>query len=278
MVYQDPGSALNPTVKIGPQVVEGFTLLGRRRVGPGRRTRGVAAGAHRRPERVMDRYPFQLSGGMQQRVVIAMALACDPKLLVLDEPTTGLDATVEAEVLDLVRALRKETNAAMLLIAHNLGVIRSMCDRVGVMYAGKIVEQGPPTRCSTTRSIPTPLVCCGRCPDMEYARRTGPGHDPGHPPAHRHFAAGVRVRRSVPARDRSVPHRRASGRGVDESGQRFTRCHHSRPGRHHPRAAHHVDITILAPDEAAGVLELSHVSKTFRQRTTSPPWSTSNSS
>ena len=94
------------------------------------------------PERVMQRYPHQLSGGMQQRVVIAMALACDPKLLVLDEPTTGLDATVEAEVLDLVRALRSETDAAILLIAHNLGVIRSMCDRVGVMYAGKIVEEG----------------------------------------------------------------------------------------------------------------------------------------
>ena len=90
----------------------------------------------------MQRYPHELSGGMQQRVVIAMALACDPQLLVLDEPTTGLDATVEAEVLDLVRALRHQTDAAILLIAHNLGVIRSMCDRVGVMYAGKIVEEG----------------------------------------------------------------------------------------------------------------------------------------
>ena len=91
----------------------------------------------------MSRYPHQLSGGMQQRVVIAMALACDPKLLILDEPTTGLDATVEAEVLDLVRSLRTEYGTAVLFISHNLAVIRSMCDRVGVLYAGKMVEEGP---------------------------------------------------------------------------------------------------------------------------------------
>ncbi len=144
MVYQDPGAALNPTLPIGTQVVEAFTVLG---VGQ-RQARDRAFEALRRvrisdPRGVMDRYPHQLSGGMQQRVVIAMALAKDPKLLVLDEPTTGLDATVEAEVLDLVESLRADTGAAVLLIAHNLGVIRRMCERVGVMYAGKVVEQGP---------------------------------------------------------------------------------------------------------------------------------------
>ncbi len=143
MVYQDPAQAMNPSIKIGRQLIESFTLLGRSRSDAA----NDALQALRRvriadPERVMDRYPFQLSGGMQQRVVIAMALACDPKLLVLDEPTTGLDATVEAEVLDLVRVLREETNAAVLMIAHNLGIIRSLCDRVGVMYAGQIVEEG----------------------------------------------------------------------------------------------------------------------------------------
>src|SRR5205814_2241991 len=142
MVYQDPGAALNPTIKIGPQVEEAFTVLG---LGDARKRALEALNRVRiaDPRRVLERYPHQLSGGMQQRVVIAMALACDPELLVLDEPTSGLDATVEAEVLDLVQALRADMGAALLLIAHNLGVIRRMCDRVGVMYAGKIVEQGP---------------------------------------------------------------------------------------------------------------------------------------
>ncbi len=143
MVYQDPVQAMNPALKIGRQVEECFRILGESKAD----AHTHAEEALRRvkiadPTRVMDRYPHQLSGGMLQRVVIAMALVGDPQLLVLDEPTTGLDATVEAEVLDLVRDLRAETNAAILLIAHNLGVIRSMCDRVAVMYAGRIVEEG----------------------------------------------------------------------------------------------------------------------------------------
>ena len=143
MVFQDPVQAVNPVLKIGTQVAEAFQVMGQSKA----EARVSALAALERvhiaaPESVMERYPHQLSGGMLQRVVIAMGLACDPTLLVLDEPTTGLDATVEAEVLDLVRELRTELNSAILLIAHNLGVIRTMCDRVGVMYAGKIVEEG----------------------------------------------------------------------------------------------------------------------------------------
>ncbi len=144
MVYQNPIAALNPTIRVGDQVAEVFELLGK----SSSEARELSLAALKRvqiadAEAVLERYPHQLSGGMAQRVIIAMALASNPRLLVLDEPTTGLDATVEAEVLDLVRALRAETGTAVLFISHNLGVIRTMCDRVGVLYAGALVEEGP---------------------------------------------------------------------------------------------------------------------------------------
>ena len=143
MVYQDPGKALNPSIRIGQQVAEVFELLG---VPKGERAQKVADVLAKvriaDPRDVMLRYPHQLSGGMQQRVAIAMALASEPSLLVLDEPTTGLDATVEAEVLDLILQLRHEFSTSILFISHNLGVIAKMCDRVGVLYAGRLVEEG----------------------------------------------------------------------------------------------------------------------------------------
>ncbi len=144
MVYQNPIAALNPTIRVGNQVAEVFELLGK----SSSEARELSLAALKRVQiadaaAVLERYPHQLSGGMAQRVIIAMALASNPRLLVLDEPTTGLDATVEAEVLDLVRALRAETGTAVLFISHNLGVIRTMCDRVGVLYAGALVEEGP---------------------------------------------------------------------------------------------------------------------------------------
>jgi peptide/nickel transport system ATP-binding protein len=143
MVYQNPGAALNPTIRIGTQVAEVFQLLGVGRSESLDRAREMLRKVQLSdPAGVMRRYPHQLSGGGQQRVVIAMALASDPTLLILDEPTTGLDATVEAEVLDLVGALRQEFGTSVLFISHNLGVIRRMCERVGVLYAGRLVEEG----------------------------------------------------------------------------------------------------------------------------------------
>ncbi len=144
MVYQDPGRALNPSIRIGAQVAEVFEVAG---VATAERMDRVEAILQRvrivDAGRVMSRYPHELSGGMLQRVVIAMALAIDPTLLILDEPTTALDATVEAEVLDLIESLRAEMGSSVLFIGHNLAVIRRMCARVGVLYAGTLVEEGP---------------------------------------------------------------------------------------------------------------------------------------
>jgi peptide/nickel transport system ATP-binding protein len=144
MVYQEPGRALNPSIRVGRQIAEVYEIAGQ--------SSGDAAQSAEQmlrkvqisdPGRVMQRYPHQLSGGMAQRAVIAMALARSPSLLILDEPTTALDATVEAEVLDLVAALRQEFDTSVLFISHNLAVIAKMCDRVGVLYAGELLEEGP---------------------------------------------------------------------------------------------------------------------------------------
>jgi peptide/nickel transport system ATP-binding protein len=145
MVFQDPTSTLNPVLTVGDQLVE--VLVEHERLGPAaaraRMLELFAAVQLPNPGELARRYPHQLSGGQQQRVSIATALACDPALLVLDEPTTGLDVTTEARILDLVDGLRQRTAAGILYITHNLGVIVRLADEVAVMYAGEIVEQGP---------------------------------------------------------------------------------------------------------------------------------------
>jgi peptide/nickel transport system ATP-binding protein len=144
MVYQDPMASLNPVMTVGRQLME-VPMVHEGVGATSARARTLAMLCEVRladPEAVMDRYPHQLSGGQQQRIVIAMALIAEPALLIMDEPTTGLDVTVEAAVLDLVRELRRRHRSAILFISHNLGTVVRVCDRVGVMYRGELVEDG----------------------------------------------------------------------------------------------------------------------------------------
>ena len=143
MIFQEPMTSLNPSFTIGDQIIE--TIL-RHRGGSRRNARARTIELLRRvhipsPERRIDDYPHRLSGGMRQRVMIAMALACDPMLLIADEPTTALDVTLQAQILDLMRELKAASGAAIILITHDLGVVAEVCDEVAVMYAGEIVER-----------------------------------------------------------------------------------------------------------------------------------------
>jgi oligopeptide/dipeptide ABC transporter ATP-binding protein len=143
MIFQQPTSSLNPVYDVGLQVGEVLELhrAMKRRGARARAEELLAMVGIPDPRRRIAAFPHELSGGMAQRVMIAMMLACEPELLIADEPTTALDVTIQAQILDLMRVLQRETNTAMILITHDLGVVAEMCDRVAVMYAGEIVEQ-----------------------------------------------------------------------------------------------------------------------------------------
>jgi oligopeptide/dipeptide ABC transporter ATP-binding protein len=145
MIFQEPMTSLNPIFTIGDQIAESIILHQKKNKTEARELtlallRQVAIPS---PERRIDQYPHELSGGMKQRVMIAMAIACQPALLIADEPTTALDVTIEAQILELLDQLRRETDMAILLITHNLGIVARYADRVAVMYSGKVVEEAP---------------------------------------------------------------------------------------------------------------------------------------
>ncbi|MDB5396752.1 MAG: transporter ATP-binding protein [Rhodospirillales bacterium] len=267
MVYQDPTRALNPSIRIGRQMAEVFEAAGEQRANPELARVADMLGRVQiaNPRRVMEAYPHELSGGMQQRVVIAMALSTNPALLILDEPTTALDATVEAEILELIATLRAEFSIALLFISHSLRVIAQMCDRVGVLYAGELVEEGPANTIfdSSRHPYTVGLLRCLPGPGLRKDRsrlETIAGFPP--PPGTKTDGCIFAPRCSI-----------ATGRCQRETppmidlGGRSTRCHYPE------RAA---DMPHVAPDNRSGegnaiamamdnapLLQATNLSKTF---------------
>ncbi len=263
MVYQEPGRALNPSLRVGEQIAEVFEIAGEK----SDEATASAENMLRKvqisdPGRVMRRYPYELSGGMAQRVVIAMALAVSPSLLILDEPTTALDATVEAEVLDLVAALRQEFDTSVLFISHNLAVIAKMCDRVGVLYAGELVEEGPARQVFDDPRHPY-TVGLLRCIPRRGQRKdrdrldTIPGFLPG--PGH-NLAGCVFAPRCALARDRC---RTEPPPFFDVGDLRTARCFFHEQAPDLPRATP-ASAAALATDGIGGPLvKIEKLSKTF---------------
>ena len=172
MIFQEPMTSLNPAYTVGDQIVEGILrhqdldrAAARAKAIEMLRLVRIPA-----PEQRFDEYPHKLSGGMRQRAMIAMALACGPRLLIADEPTTALDVTIQAQILDLLRRLREETGTAIVLITHDLGVIAELADDVVVMYAGQIVERAPVDRLFDAPQHPYTIGLLGAIPELDRRR------------------------------------------------------------------------------------------------------------
>jgi oligopeptide transport system ATP-binding protein len=172
MIFQDPLSALNPYLTIGRQITEATELhLGlSRQAARAKAVELLASVGITDAARRADDYPHQFSGGMRQRVMIAMALSCDPALLIADEPTTALDVTVQAQILDLLMEINERTQISVILITHDLGVVAGIADRVAVMYAGKIVEQAPVEQLFTAPRHPYTTGLLGSLPSLDGER------------------------------------------------------------------------------------------------------------
>ena len=173
MIFQEPMTSLNPVFTIGDQITEAIRAHDRSSSSAALKSRAIAALERVRlptPARQFDKYPHQLSGGMRQRVMIAMALACEPDLLIADEPTTALDVTVQAQILDLLRELQQQSGMAIVLITHDLGVVAEMADEVAVMYAGRVVERARGADIFDDPQHPYTLGLLGSIPRIEETR------------------------------------------------------------------------------------------------------------
>jgi peptide/nickel transport system ATP-binding protein len=223
MIFQEPMTSLNPSYTVGEQIAE--SLERHRGLAP-LRARRQAIELLRRvhipsPERCVDEYPHKLSGGMRQRVMIAMAIACDPQLLIADEPTTALDVTIQAQILDLMRELKAASRATIILITHDLGVVAENCDEVAVMYAGEVVERASVEALFDAPEHPYTVGLLGSVPRLagraaELATIDGMVPDMAAPPA------GCRFAPRCPFADERCRQQRPPV--VELAGNRWSRC------------------------------------------------------
>jgi peptide/nickel transport system ATP-binding protein len=227
MVFQDPMTALNPVMKVRAQIAEPMKVhlkLGSEEAG--KRSLGLLqAVGIREPERVLNSYPHQLSGGMRQRVTIAMALACNPSVLIADEPTTGLDVTVQAQILELLAKLRTERSMALIVISHDLAVVAGRTDITAVMYAGRIVEIGPTAEVFRKPRMPYTYLLMKAMPDIARPSHTRLETIPGRPPRLNVKMTGCRFRDRCPRADSKCAREEPELEPESETGH-FFRCWH----------------------------------------------------
>jgi peptide/nickel transport system ATP-binding protein len=226
MVFQDPYASLNPRMTVGDALAEPLLAHGRARTARGARSACWTAHGDRRPQAGMgQRFPHEFSGGQRQRVSIARSLALEPDLVVADEPVSALDVNVQAQVLNLMLDLRERLGLSYLFIAHDLAVVRAFCDRVAVMYLGRIVEEGPAHELFAQPLHPYTVALTSAVPE--------PGRErvvlAGEPPSTLSLPRAAPSKRAVPWRSRSARSARSSGRGRarPEGGLPFPRGLHA---------------------------------------------------
>lgn len=220
-VFQDPSASLNPVFRVGAQIKESLKLHRPKNATDAEVIRLLKLVGIPAPESRLKNYPFEMSGGMQQRVMIAMALASEPKLLVADEPTTALDVTIQAQILDLLRDLKQRLGMAILLITHNLGIVGDIADRVAVMYAGQIVELAP-----ARELLQRPLHPYTKALMASVPKLGGAAHRltaiPGNVPRIGNFPAGCRFAPRCPIATEAC--HQAGPELIEVEPQRWVRC------------------------------------------------------